>query len=64
MTAKELQDIHSRFFKNSPAPHMPGTRENNKMLARNPRKALKMGTLIWDKGTFKGNLRRTFNLGN
>ena len=64
MTAKELQDIHSRYFKYSPPPNHPGTREFNNSLAKNPRKAFKMGTLIWNKGTFKGNLRCTFKLGN
>jgi len=64
MTAKELQEIHSRYFRNSPPPHKLGTREFNRSLANNPKKAKKMGIVIWNKGTFVGNLRRTFNLGN
>lgn len=59
MTAKELNQIHERFFKSRL--YTPQHESKNpKTLAKKKLKQYLFGTLIWNKGTFVGNLRQTF----
>lgn len=56
---QELQQIYQRFF-NSPAPidTFNRARFNKNMASKKYSK--RPGTVIWDNGTFRGNLKQTF----
>ena len=60
MTAQELSQIHARFF-NSPEaidPLKDRDRFNKNLASRKP--STRPGVVIFNKGTFKGNIKRTF----
>jgi hypothetical protein len=62
MTRQELVQIHVRFF-NSPKPIPQDERERYNKNMQGKKAHQKPGIVIWNKGTFVGNIRATFKLG-
>lgn len=59
MNAQELSQIHQRFFKSLLyTPKYESTNERTIEKKRSLRH--RKGVLLWNKGTFRGNLKRTF----
>lgn len=69
MRKQELRQIYARFFHPEKSPGSIDLLTGLKDYTGNENTIKKRfeknrGVLIFNKGTFKGNIRRTFNLGN